>query len=220
MNENNETKEELSTPSEGVDIKRRSFSKAGMAAPILLSFASRPAWSEQGLANCSFNQALSGNISPGANLACGSIVPSSISPDGLKELISSSSSLYPTIVDNLGVSFNDLFVTDLNLNPPTVIIMPPPPPRLDNPTLGEIVLAADTQLTYDPSVESASLARHFATAYLLAISSEFVYPCSAADIVAGWQGNQPLFDFLLSIQSGPGDDILTVADVNFIINPV
>ena len=64
-----------------VDTSKRSFSKAGIAAPILLSFSSRAAWSGVvGLENCSFNQALSGNISPGANLDCGPDVASSRSP--------------------------------------------------------------------------------------------------------------------------------------------
>jgi len=44
MNENNEKKEELDTTPKGVNTKRRSFAKAGVVAPVILTLANRPAW--------------------------------------------------------------------------------------------------------------------------------------------------------------------------------
>jgi len=44
MNENNEVNKELQEPEKRVNKKRRSFTKAGVVAPVVLTLANRPAW--------------------------------------------------------------------------------------------------------------------------------------------------------------------------------
>ncbi|MBE0469755.1 MAG: hypothetical protein IBX55_09650 [Methyloprofundus sp.] len=58
MKDNKETKEELVTPTQGVNVKRRSFAKAGIAAPVIMTLASRPVLGAQCLSNM-----MSGNLS-------------------------------------------------------------------------------------------------------------------------------------------------------------
>ena len=58
MNENNEVKEKLGRSDKSVDKKRRSFAKGGIAAPVILTLASQPAFGLPCLSNI-----MSGNLS-------------------------------------------------------------------------------------------------------------------------------------------------------------
>jgi len=58
MKENNELKEELNQPATRVDIKRRSFSKAGLSVPVIMTLASQPVLGRPCLSNI-----ISGNLS-------------------------------------------------------------------------------------------------------------------------------------------------------------
>ncbi len=58
MKENNEIKEELNEPALKVDKKRRSFAKAGISAPVIMTLASRPVFGAQCMSNM-----MSGNLS-------------------------------------------------------------------------------------------------------------------------------------------------------------
>lgn len=56
--------EEESSTTQGVDKSRRRLTAAGLATPVLLSLANKPAWATS--STCTISGKLSGNISPGA----------------------------------------------------------------------------------------------------------------------------------------------------------
>jgi len=79
----NENKEQESIENDvnvTVDKSKRKFSKAGMAAPVMMALASRPSWVQAADPNCSFRQALSGNTSQVADPQCIDSRASTVSP--------------------------------------------------------------------------------------------------------------------------------------------
>lgn len=68
MKENKQIKEQIDKPVTGVDVKRRSFAKAGMAAPVIMTLASRPVFGAQCLSEM-LSTTISG--SPGNHCAGG-----------------------------------------------------------------------------------------------------------------------------------------------------
>lgn len=67
MNEQNPSPngdgEIVNSSTQGVDKTRRRFTAAGLATPVLLSLANKPAWATS--STCTISGQLSGNISPG-----------------------------------------------------------------------------------------------------------------------------------------------------------
>ena len=81
-NQEQENIDDIPSNKVGVDKSKRKFSKvAGVAAPVIMAFASRPSWVQAADDQCSFRQALSGNTSPnGPNPECIETRASTVSP--------------------------------------------------------------------------------------------------------------------------------------------
>ncbi len=176
-----------------VNKSRRSFTRTGIAAPVILSLASRPSWA---LDNCSFVQAMSGNISQHPDAMCSPGAPSSRSPGFYQgQPVSRWLDVYGVDDDN----FNNVFGS---------------PADVQNRSLKEVITANPGDLDFSPSIGSAKKAKtiHYIAAYLNAISPVLVFPYTAVDIVNDW-GVWALFSNLQLIQ----DRDMTVQEVNDIL---
>lgn len=200
-----------------IDKSRRSFAKTGISAPILLSFVSRSTWAVD---NCSFNQALSGNMSAGANPECGPNVISSRSPGFYQ------GQPVDRWLSDYGV--NDEIFGNVFLNLPSVRLGYKAGNSVHitnyNPTFKEILDAKNTKiegnktlLIFEPNEVNAQNARslHYIAAYLNALSPVFVFPFTVADIVADWG----VWNYWQALQAIQIDGGMTVAEVSIILNP-
>jgi len=210
----NEVEKQSSQRKGVVDRSKRSFSKASLAAPILMSFASRPTWA---MVNCSFNQALSGDISnPG--IECGPGLPSARSPGFFQgQDVSRWESEYQVTDAYFGSIFTQAPVVSIVTKIQGVV----QPPNL-NPTFKEILDAGGNDLIFDANLEetifepyevNAMNARslHYIAAYLCALSPVFIFPYTVSEITADW-GQWHLFSKLQLILIDDGMTVQQVAD--------
>jgi len=205
-----------------VDKSKRKFSKAGMAAPVMLGLASRPSWVMAVDENCSFKAAVSGNISADPNTQCTDGRLSTRSPgvfkgvagetkwteygvDGLRSVI------FGDVFTNLpGVKFKDGSATTLE--------------AVIRASRKEFVNEPDNKFSDETTyTNSTNRIFHYVGAYLMAMSTTapdtgsgegIIHPYSALQIVNDW-GVWGLYNILQDLQ----DDDMTVAQVNDYFNP-
>ncbi len=188
-------KENLSQD-QSINKSRRKVTLSGLAVPVILSVSSRPVWATPG--NCSFNQALSGNIS--INPDCNSTRACSISPGFYKSNQSRwgefGVAYLPSTLFSAIFSHNLVYIPASTKGKKTT-------PRIDNPSIGtvfdcypNIALVGHT----DTSIHNACF--HYIAAVLSASATNLVYPYSVAQIIADWAGSQSLLANIQAIQAG------------------
>ncbi|MGR8930584.1 MAG: hypothetical protein ACU836_08075 [Gammaproteobacteria bacterium] len=202
------------------NISRRSFTKAGIVTPILLSAVNRPAWAE--VANCSFGQALSGNLSQRpAGSTCDQDSPSSVNPSFYES--NGNWSVYG--VEALsGLPFNDTLsgggpsIGGVFGSPRVTVTGP----NNDDPTLRQMIEKTNHSNIKFPNTtilpvgaDEDDVTNHYIAAFLNAMSPDLVFPFAAFQIVADW-GVWNLYTTLAAIQSGSPE--LTVLQVNATID--
>lgn len=203
MNKENEN-QAMGEQAPVIDKSRRKMTMTGLAVPVILSVSSRPVWAAP--ANCSFIQALSGNISiNGPNPHCVQDRASSVSPGWYKnhqeswELMCGSPLVYTP-----NDSFNTIFgVPDLAIastqsgktGTKTTITN-------SNPTLGQCLDQIASVVDRDhPTVSLHNQCFHYIAALLSASSSVLIFPYAAQTIIDDW-GNFALYSRLQNIQAG------------------
>ncbi|QCW82778.1 hypothetical protein EQU24_11405 [Methylotuvimicrobium buryatense] len=221
--ENQSTKEIKPTPP--VDKKRRSFTKAGMTTPVIMSYMSRPAWAQTIGDNCSFTQALSGNTSPNGSTSCGPNRLSSRSPGFYQ---GQPVSRWEAVYGVTDASFNSIFypwrAKIVTINNKKKKKSENSSSANDNPTLKDLLDAAHDDVVFEQGtlneenekvyieidIENPKRAKvlHYIAAYLNAISPVLIFPYTVEQIVNDW-GQWLLFSNLQLIQ----DKDLTVAEV-------
>ncbi len=178
-----------------VDKSKRKFSKAvGVAAPIIMSFSSRPSWGQVVGDNCSFKAAVSGNISQDPNTACIDTRFSTVSLGvfktngasdqwgryGVKKYkgydfatVFGLTGINITITDNKGVD-TGLAPTLLNLMNVNDIVMD-----------GTITVEGD-QVRFDEIDVDHNKVWQYITGFLCSVSSVLVYPYISTEITNDW----------------------------------
>ncbi len=206
-----------------VNKSRRAFTKTGMAAPVILSLASRPSWATE---NCSFVQAMSGNISQHSGSMCSPDAPSSRSPgfyqgqcpDEWSAIYHVGDEFFRDVFGPPSVTLKELkfngkdcpgitsgfdLLTDAEKNA-----------ILSNPTLKQAISAKKVKITVAglPSGSTNVIVNMYVAAYLNAKSPDLIFPYTVAEIKNDW-GLWTLFENLKLIQNSD----MTVQEVNDIL---
>ncbi len=177
---------------------RRAFTKAGIAAPVLLSIVSRPSWAVS-LDACSFRQALSGNISADPNTLCRPNAPSTQTPDFYRN----GDWAEVGLEGFQNTSFNSTFGSSVTLRISGNLTTDPSFIELLNATANNANVSEDKDRVWN-----------YIAAFLNASSPVLVFPFLAADIQKDW-GTFGLEANLIEIQASP----LNVTQVNDTLNP-
>ncbi|OAI20483.1 hypothetical protein A1359_03220 [Methylomonas lenta] len=189
-----------------VDKSRRSFTRTGVIAPIIMGFASRPAWAT--MDNCSFGQALSGNLSQHP-ATCDSDTPSTVSPGVYQGDGGGKKWEFYGVGSQRTVKFKSVFGSPLlqfksgntwDSN--------------KNATLEYVIKLTGNSIKIGNSTTDANAkTNHYIAAYLNALSPNLIFPFTAAQIKADW-GHWTLYSTLQDIQKGE----LTALQANQYIN--
>ena len=204
-----------------VDKSKRKFSKAGIVSPVILGLASRPSW-VMAADNCSFQAAVSGNISVTPTTSCTDKALSTRSPGVFKGVAGDGK------WEEYGVGElrNHLFETYFT-NSPTVEFKDGSPTTLElviRASRKEFLVGQVTDFTSETVTYTNQTNKifHYVGAFLMALSSStpdditigIVHPYSAAEIRADW-GVWNLYSKLQALQ----DVDMTVAEVNSFLYP-
>lgn len=197
-----------------VDKSRRSFTRTGVIAPIIMGFASRPAWAT--MDNCSFGQALSGNLSQHP-ATCDSDTPSTVSPGVYQGDGGGQKWEFYGVSSQRNVIFSSVFTAN-----PKIDVKVQVNGSLTWVNSGSATLEQVIKVTNENKfrVNSGSLpggknavTNHYIAAYLNALSPKLIFPFTAAQIKADW-GVWDLYSTLQDIQQGE----LTALQANQYIN--
>ncbi len=199
----NKTNIEQSQP---IDKSRRKLTMTGLAVPVILSISSRPVWAAP--ANCSFIQALSGNISVnGPNPSCSPTLGSSVSPGWYKTHQGEWSTYCGSpLTYSPGDKFNAIFGADvvIALVASAKDIVPGTTSGLNitnsDPTLGECFDSQNDMYLAD-GTDLKAKCFHYMAALLSASSSILIFPYTAQAILEDW-GTFALYPKLQKIQKG------------------
>lgn len=188
-----------------IDKSRRSFARTGVIAPIIMGFTSRPAWAA--MDNCSFGQALSGNLSQHP-ATCDSDTPSTVSPITYQT---------PANWAIYGVNSLQSYKFNIVFGSPQVKVQNSP--TLNDPTLIEVIQGASNKVSYKsnslPTAPDAySATQHYIAAYLNAMSPNLIFPFKASDIISDW-GQWNLFSILQSLQASNLNALQANQYINF-----
>ena len=206
-----------------VDKSKRKFSKAGMAAPVMLGLASRPSWVMAVDENCSFKAAVSGNISADPNTQCTDGRLSTRSP-GVFKGVGGEVKWDQYGIDHLrGHLFETYFV-----NAPSVVFEDGSATTLEaviRASKKEFLDGEQTDFTGETVTYTNRTNKifHYVGAFLMAKSTTtpdtgvgqgIIHPYSAQQIIDDW-GVWDLYSILQDLQ----DNDMTVAQVNDYLNP-
>ncbi len=186
---------------QSINKSRRKITLAGLTTPVILGLSSRPVWAAP--ANCSFIQALSGNISVNHDVSCNRNRMSSVSPGWYKTHQSTWETYCGTpLTYSPTDKFNDIFSSpDVEISSTIVKKGTSTSTVINaNPSLGDC-LNYMTGVGSTSGVDLHNQSFHYIAALLSASSSILVFPYSAQAIINDW-GVWSLYSTLQKIQKG------------------